>query len=302
MKDVIRQLHQILPASQVLEQVPMSRYTTFQVGGNADCMACPHDANELIAVLRLLRETDTPHVVIGRGSNLLVSDSGIRGCVVRIADGFDALSVRGNTIRALAGASLRSVALLAIRSGLAGLEFAGGIPGCVGGGVIMNAGAYDGELKDYITAVTVLDADLQPQTLRADEITFRYRGSSIGDAGQIVLAAEFTLPTGDPDAGMEKLNSFTALRTGKQPLNYPSAGSTFKRPTGYYAGALIEQCGLKGCAIGGAQVSEKHAGFVVNAGGACANDIHRLICHIRQIVQQETGITLECEVKLLGFE
>jgi UDP-N-acetylmuramate dehydrogenase len=238
--------------------------------------------------------------VIGRGSNLLVSDKGFAGVVIKLADDFSDISVHKNTVYAQAGATLRDLTAACIEAGLSGLEFAGGIPGALGGGVAMNAGAYGGELKDFISFVRVLTPDGEIRELANSEMRFSYRQSAVGPGGLIVLGASFTLPEGNRDASLKLLADLNARRKNCQPLNYPSAGSTFKRPPGYFAGTLIEQCGLKGCSVGGAAVSEKHAGFIINTGGATAADIHALIRHVQDEVARKTGIPLETEVKLIG--
>ncbi len=290
----------LLGEAGVLENEPMAAHTTFQTGGPADLMLMPKSTEQISAVLRTLHEEGAPYVVIGRGSNLLVSDEGYRGAVVRLADGFDAITVEGNRVTAQAGASLKLLCLESIRAGLAGLEFAGGIPGALGGAVYMNAGAYDGEIKDFLTSVHVLDRNFALRELDAEALRLSYRHSAVSEEGYVVLDATFTLKEGDPQASLNKMNEFNARRREKQPLAWPSAGSTFKRPAGYYAGPLIEQCGLKGFCIGGAQVSEKHAGFIINTGNAASRDIYELIAHVKKTVLRETGVPLEPEVRLLG--
>ena len=290
----------LLGEAGVLENEPMASHTTFKTGGPADWMVLPHTADELASVLRTLREEKMPYTVIGRGSNLLVSDEGYRGAVVKLADGFDNITVRGNTVTAEAGAALKTLCLESIRAGLRGLEFAGGIPGSLGGAVYMNAGAYDGEIKDFLVSARVLDKDLNIREVPAAALGLSYRRSAVGEEGYIVLDAAFCLEKGDAQASLDKMNEFNARRREKQPLAWPSAGSTFKRPAGHYAGPLIEQCGLKGFTIGGAQVSEKHAGFIINTGEAYSRDIYELILHVKETVRKETGVLLEPEVRLLG--
>lgn len=290
----------LLGEAGVLENEPMASHTTFKTGGPADWMVLPHTADELASVLRALREEKMPYTVIGRGSNLLVSDEGYRGAIVKLADGFDNITVRGNTVTAEAGAALKALCLESIRAGLRGLEFAGGIPGSLGGAVYMNAGAYDGEIKDFLVSARVLDKDLNIREVPAAALGLSYRRSAVGEEGYIVLDATFTLEKGDAQASLDKMNEFNARRREKQPLAWPSAGSTFKRPAGHYAGPLIEQCGLKGFTIGGAQVSEKHAGFIINTGEAYSRHIYELILHVKETVRKETGVLLEPEVRLLG--
>ena len=300
LKHLTARLISLLGEAGVRENESMAAHTTFKTGGPADLMLLPHTEDGLISVLRVLREESVPFSVIGRGSNLLVSDEGLHGAVVKLAERMDGISVRENRVTAQAGASLRPICLEAIRAGLSGLEFAGGIPGSLGGAVAMNAGAYGGEIGDFITSVRVLDRRFETLCLSAAELDFSYRRSAVAEQEYIVLDAEFTLPEGDPQASMDKMNELNARRRDKQPLNYPSAGSTFKRPAGHFAGALIEQCGLKGFSIGGAQVSEKHARFIINMGDAFSRDIYELILHVQDTVLKETGVFLEPEVKMLG--
>lgn len=297
---LISELALAIGPEKVLENEPMSNHTTFKTGGNADLMLLVQTETQLLSVLRLLKNAHTPYILIGRGSNLLVSDEGLRGVVLKLADGFDKITVNGNLVYAQAGATLRATCLAAIYAGLGGLEFAGGIPGCVGGGVAMNAGAYGGELQDVTQDVRILTPDLEIRTLNGGQMNFSYRKSMVQETGCIVLGASFSLRPDDVDKAMEKFNCLNARRKEKQPLNFPSAGSTFKRPQGNYASALIDKCKLKGFTIGGAQVSEKHAGFIINIGNASSRDIYELICHVRQEVLKQTGVMLEPEVKLLG--
>ncbi len=229
---------------------------------------------------------------------MLASDAGFRGVIVKITYG--SIHTDGNTVYADAGVPLKAVAAEAAKAGLCGLEFAAGIPGSLGGGIVMNAGAYDGELGDYITTVRVLDKDGELCTLSNAQMEFSYRHSIMQQNSGVVLGASFALTPGDCDAITAKMDAFAVRRREKQPLEYPSAGSTFKRPKDGYAGALIEQCGLKGYALGGACVSPKHAGFIINAGCATSADIYRLIRHVQDVVLRETGVILEPEIKFLG--
>jgi UDP-N-acetylmuramate dehydrogenase len=279
---------------------PMRNHTTFKAGGPAKELYLPKNEDEIRRALTRAQNSGLPWIVIGRGSNLLVSDKGFAGVVIKLADDFSDISVHKNTVYAQAGATLRDLTAACIEAGLSGLEFAGGIPGALGGGVAMNAGAYGGELKDFISFVRVLTPDGEIRELANSEMRFSYRQSAVGPGGLIVLGASFTLPEGNRDASLKLLADLNARRKNCQPLNYPSAGSTFKRPPGYFAGTLIEQCGLKGCSVGGAAVSEKHAGFIINTGGATAADIHALIRHVQDEVARKTGIPLETEVKLIG--
>ena len=279
---------------------PMAAHTTFKTGGPVELMLLPHTEEEVAGVLYDLRQEGIPFVVIGRGSNLLVSDEGLQGAVVKLADRFDSISIERNRIFAQSGAHLKLLCMEAIRAGLAGLEFAGGIPGCVGGAVCMNAGAYDGEIRDFFTSARVLTPEFEIIDIPASDMQFGYRHSVIFEKNHVVLGAAFTLPDGDPEASLSKMNGFNVRRREKQPLEYPSAGSTFKRPKGNFAGTLIEKCGLKGYMIGGAQVSEKHAGFIINAKDASSRDIYELILYVKHTVEERTGVIMEPEVRLLG--
>ena len=290
-----------LGSENVRQNEPMSGHTTFKTGGNADLLLLPRTEQQIIAALRLLYEYNMPHFFVGRGSNLLVSDDGIRGAVIKIADGFDRIHVsQDGVLTAQAGAPLHTVCMEAVCAGFGGLEFAGGIPGCLGGGVMMNAGAYGGELKDFVSSVDILTPDLEKKTMSHSEMEFGYRSSVAQKKGFLILGASFRLCTQEREACLARMNDFNSRRREKQPLTYPSAGSTFKRPKGAYAGTLIEQTGLKGFTIGGAQVSEKHAGFIINLGSATSRDIYELIDIVRKKVLDHTGILLEPEVKMLG--
>lgn len=278
---------------------PMSAYTTFKTGGAADLFLEPSSAEEIIFALELLKDGSVPYIIIGKGSNLLVSDDGFRGAVIKLGEKFSAIGLNGTTITAQSGASMASVAALALKNGLTGLEFAAGIPGSVGGGVCMNAGAYGGELKDIIKTVSVLK-DGEIKTLKCEECGFGYRSSRIMREKMIALGAEFELQRGDYSEISAKMKDFAERRISKQPLEYPSAGSTFKRPEGYFAGKLIEDSGLKGFGIGAAQVSEKHCGFIINKGGAASSDIYDLISAVQKKVFDKFGVRLETEVRLVG--
>jgi len=293
-----RYFEKIIDTRFILENEPMSKHTTFKTGGPADFLLIPQNESQLIECIRLLRDNNENFFVMGRGSNLLVSDAGYRGTVVKISYGKAASA--GDTLYADAGANLKSVAFCAMENSLSGLEFAAGIPGSLGGGAIMNAGAYGSELKDFITGLRVLDHNLKITDIPNADAGFSYRHSLLGEKGFIVLGASFKLCLVDKKEISQKMEDLAARRREKQPLEFPSAGSTFKRPPGGYAGALIEKCGLKGKSIGGAQVSEKHAGFIINTGSATSTDIYRLISYMRKAVHARTGINLEPEVRLLG--
>lgn len=284
---------------RLLENEPMSRHTTFRVGGPADLMFLPASAQELCDALRLAREAGIPAQVLGNGSNLIVRDGGIRGLTIVLGEHFSDIRIEGKRLCVQAGALLSRVATAAMEAGLSGLEFAGGIPGTLGGGCAMNAGAYGGQISDVLVSAEVLLGG-EVRTLSLEEMQMGYRTTLPLREGGVVLSACFELERDDPDAILSRMKELNARRRDKQPLNLPSAGSTFKRPEGHFAGALIEGCGLKGCAIGAAQVSEKHAGFIVNTGGATAKDILQLIAHVQAVVRRETGVELEPEVKIMG--
>ena len=277
----------------------MSRHTTFKVGGPADAMFLPESPEQVVAAIEAAVALGVPHIVVGNGSNLLVRDGGIRGLVVLLGEGMAAIARVDNVITAWAGASLARVSAYAQASGLAGLEFASGIPGTLGGGCAMNAGAYGGQLSDRL-----LDAQVYlngaVRTLTRDEMQMGYRTTLPLREGGVVLSARFALQPDDPEAIAGRMRELNARRRDKQPLNYPSAGSTFKRPEGYFAGALIEQAGLKGRSVGGAQVSEKHAGFIVKTGDCTAADIIALIRIVQDEVKANSGVALEPEVRIIG--
>lgn len=288
-----------LPKLKLMTDEPMRDHTTFRVGGPADVFVCP-DSEELPVVLRLAKEHQIPVTVIGNGSNLLVSDRGIRGLVIEIGNRMDEIAVEGTRIRAGAGALLSKVAQIAAGASLGGMEFAAGIPGSIGGAVVMNAGAYGGEIRDIIVSATVLDADGNVQTLTKEELDLSYRHSCIMDKNYYVMEAEFELCSKPEEEIRSVMAELRQKRLEKQPLEFPSAGSTFKRPEGYFAGKLIQDAGLRGYQVGDAQVSEKHCGFVINRGNASAADILQLICDVQQKVKENFGVTLETEVRILG--
>ena len=283
----------------IRENVPLSACTTLRLGGPADFLAEPGSEAELQEALTWARERGLPVTVIGRGSNLLVRDGGIRGLVIRIAGSLGGLTVAGETLTAGAGAALTEVSRLAADRGLAGLSFAAGIPGSVGGGTVMNAGAYGGELCQTVVSVEGLRPDGTPFRYAAEELGFGYRESRLQHEEVLLTRVEMRLTPGDPEAIRAEMREFNRRRAEKQPLNLPSAGSTFKRPAGGFAAELIDRCGLKGLRIGGAQVSEKHAGFLVNLGGTAA-DFEALMNEVARRVLQETGVALTPEVRILG--
>lgn len=289
-----------LPQVTIIENAPMKDYTSFQVGGPADLLVCPETAEALAACRRILKEENVPTTVIGAGSNLLVSDSGIRGVVLRLCKPFSKITVEGTSLIAEAGVSLARLANEALSHSLTGLEFASGIPGSLGGAVFMNAGAYGGEMKDVVVETTYLDANGTICRMSGDAHDFGYRKSIFCGTENIILSSRLELKEGNPDEIRATMLDLNGRRKEKQPLNFPSAGSTFKRPTGYFAGKLIEDAGLKGFSVGGAQVSEKHAGFVINKGGATAGDIYKLMQEVSRIVFEKFGVSLEPEVRMLG--
>lgn len=279
---------------------PMNRHTTFKIGGCADYFAVPSSETEISDIIKLCREENVEYTVIGNGSNLLVSDFGISGVVINISDSLSDIKTDGTKITAGAGVLLSRLANAALSKGLAGLEFAAGIPGTLGGGIFMNAGAYGGELKDVIKSVSYIDEEGLLKTAQREELGFGYRKSMFSGRSCVILSCILELEEGDREEIKAKMAELNAKRANKQPLSMPSAGSTFKRPEGHYAGGLIEQAGLKGCSIGGAAVSEKHAGFVVNTGGATAGDVMNLIKHIQKEVREKFSVDLEPEVKMIG--
>ena len=281
------------------EQEPMTRRTTFGIGGPA-LLLRPRSRAELQAAMTLCREAGEEPFILGRGSNLLVSDSGISRPVIRLDGDFTAITREGNTLRCGAGASLIAVCRAAAENSLSGIEWGYGIPGSLGGGVYMNAGAYGGELRDVLTEVTFLDEAGEYRTLPAAELSLSYRHSIFEERpGTVIVEAVLTLTHGDPAAIRAAMEDYMSRRREKQPLEYGSAGSTFKRPVGNYASALVDQCGLKGLSVGGAEVSRKHAGFIINRGGATAADVRELIAEVQRIVREKTGYTLECEIKYI---
>lgn len=281
---------------------PMSRHTSFRVGGPADLLADPSAPEHVQALRSFASKCGTPFTVIGAGTNILVRDGGIRGIVCRIGNAMSRVSlVPGEqAITAQAGASIRSVCIAAGEAGLSGLEFAIGIPGHVGGGVVMNAGAHGGCLADAVTSVLSLSRDCEFVNWSASDLCFGYRHSALLGTDHIVLEATFGLSQGDPAAIRRRHEEILAKRRATQPTDLPSAGSVFRRPPGHYAGALIEAAGLKGARVGGAQVSGKHAGFIVNTGGATASDVLQLIEHVQRVVAERSGVMLEPEVLVLG--
>lgn len=294
---------EIVGADHVLCDEPMSAHTTFRVGGPADWFITPGNAEELRAVLELCSERGIRPYIMGRGSNLLVADAGLRGAVVQIAQNMAGVEVLPDgMVKAQAGVSNAKVAAVACRSSLAGYEFAAGIPGTVGGAAIMNAGAYDGEFRDVAVEVTCLSPAYEVVKVTAEEADWSYRHSAMGDKGMIVLDATLKLQPGNPEEIQARMDDLAQRRSSKQPLDVPSAGSTFKRPPGHFAGKLIQDAGMQGHTVGGAMVSTKHAGFVVNANNATAADVLQVIRDVQSEVNAQFGVTLAPEVRLWGFD
>jgi len=300
---LLSELRAAFPALAVRENEPLARHCSFRIGGPAAVMLLPDSADGIASLCRWLRERGVKPFLLGNGTNMLFPDEGLDRIVVKTAPGAGRIAVDGARVVAEAGATLAQTASAALAAGLTGLEFAHGIPGSVGGGVFMNAGAYGGELKDVVSRVTYLDEDLQVCTVSGAEAAFVYRGSIFKQhRGWVILSAAFELKPGDREAIRETMRDLAARRRDKQPLEYPSAGSTFKRPEGYFAAKLIEDCGLKGLQVGGAQVSEKHSGFVINKGGATCADVLALCARVYDAVMARFGVALEREVELLGIE
>lgn len=291
-------LKQVCPELQILEQEPMSRHTTFRVGGPVSLMVLPKTIEQAAAAVRIAAQAGIRPFFLGNGSNLLVPDAGCDVFVIKTLNGLCNAEVEGTQIVAGSGILLARLAVLARDHGLTGLEFAHGIPGSLGGAVTMNAGAYDGEMSQVVTEVTLLNASGEIET--TNRFDFSYRHSAFSDGSRMIFSAKLQLQPGDPQTIRARMEELMERRKSKQPLEWPSAGSTFKRPQGYFAAALIDQCGLKGLTVGGAQVSEKHAGFVINKGGATCADILSLMEQVRRRVFEATGVELEPEVKVLG--
>ena len=289
-------------AKPLLAQEPMAKHTSFRIGGPADVLAQPADEAELAALLKRAAEHAVPVTLIGNGSNLLVRDKGIRGLVIKLSNSFSDMKALGNELTFGSGISLAMASKKAASLSLSGLEFAVGIPGTIGGAVYMNAGAYDGEMAKVVTSVRVMDMQGKISELQASELDFAYRHTALQNSGLIVTSVTCVLQPDEADAIAAKMADFSQRRISKQPLELPSAGSMFKRPPGYFAGTLIDQTGLKGYTVGGAQVSTKHAGFVVNVGGATAQDVLQLISDVQSKVFAAHGVRLEPEVLVLGEE
>lgn len=290
----------ILGEENVLKNEPMKNHTTFRVGGPADWFVTPEEEEQVREIVNVLRREKIPYYVMGNGSNLLVGDKGYRGVVIQVYKKMNRIKTTDNTIYAQAGVLLSKIAAEALAQGLTGLEFASGIPGTLGGAVMMNAGAYGGEMKQVLKSALALTAEGDFKVLPAEQMELGYRTSVFSKNGDIVLSAEMELKPGNPDEIRAYMDELKEQRVTKQPLEYPSAGSTFKRPEGYFAGKLIQDAGLRGFQVGGAQVSEKHCGFVINKGNATAADIMSLIEQVSEKVEEMSGVRLEPEVKRIG--
>lgn len=299
MVEIVDKLKEVLKEGKIYLNEPMKRHTSFKIGGPADVLVMPSNREELLRLISFLKKESIPFFVLGNGTNLLVSEKGIRGVVIKLSC-LRNVVVEGNKIIAEAGASLSYIANVALVHELSGFEFASGIPGTLGGAIVMNAGAYGPEMKDVIEKVEVLDEDGNVRLLENGEMNFSYRHSIIQEKNWIVLMAWISLIKGNYDEIKKKMEELNVRRKEKQPLEYPSAGSTFKRPPGYYAGKLIEDAGLKGYSIGGAKVSEKHSGFIINTGNATFYDVLNLIEHVQKVVKEKFGVELVPEVKIVG--
>lgn len=298
--NVIHLLEKKINRKYIIEDEMMSKHTTFKIGGPADLYVIPRSEEELVYAIEVCMKEDIPYYVIGNGSNLLVTDKGFRGVIIEVYKQLSEITVEGNRVTAYAGALLSKVANVAAEYGLTGFEFAHGIPGTLGGAVTMNAGAYDGEIKDVIESATVIDENGKVKTLLAEELELQYRKSIVSKLGYTVIKATLLLQEGDKEAILAKMKDLMQRRRDKQPLEYPSAGSTFKRPVGHFAGKLIMDAGLRGYQLGGAQVSEKHCGFVINKDNATCQDILDLIHHVQEEIKNKFDVQMETEVKMIG--
>lgn len=300
MENLYSLFQEFMDADRILLEEPMEKHTTFRIGGPADYVLQPASAEEVRKAVDVCRRHRIPWFIMGNGSNLLVSDQGYRGAVIQLYRNMSQADVDGCRIKAQAGTSLAGLSKKAMEASLTGLEFAGGIPGTLGGAVTMNAGAYGGEMKDVLESVTALESSGQVISLRADQLEMGYRDSVVKRRQCIVLEAVMRLRPGDKEAIRESMQDLAQKRISKQPLEYPSAGSAFKRPKGHFAGKLIMDAGLKGCRVGDAQVAEKHCGFVINRGHATAADVAALMKHVQDEVMRQFQVKLEPEVKFLG--
>lgn len=285
---------------EIFENKPLKKYTSFKIGGNADIFIIPENETQLKNIISLINKENLPFFILGKGSNLLISDEGYKGVILNLGSGFKKIKKEGNTLICGAGVPLAKACVFAMNNSLSGLEFAWGIPGSCGGALFMNAGAYGNDISDIVTEATHITKSGEIKTLRKDEMRLSYRKSIYSENSLVITSVKMALTPAKSEDIRSKMYEIIDRRKSKQPLNYPSAGSIFKRPVGYYAGALIQQAGLKGFTVGGAMVSEKHSGFIVNKGGATAKDVCELIKIIKEKVYETSGVKLECEVKTLG--
>lgn len=301
MKENIRKkFASILENEQIFIDEPMCKHTTFRLGGPADFYLCPTEVKQVEEILHICKEEEMPYFILGNGSNLLVSDKGFRGVVIQIYKNMNQIQVEGEKVKAQAGALLSAIAKKAAQAELTGMEFASGIPGTLGGAAVMNAGAYGGEMKDILESVTVLTGEGEILVLESSQLHMGYRTSVIKEKGYIVMEATLALKKGDKEQIQEQMDDLKERRVSKQPLEFPSAGSTFKRPEGYFAGKLIQDTGLRGYQVGGAKISDKHCGFVINTGDATADDVAQLIRNVQDKVYEKFQVKLEPEVRFLG--
>ena len=298
-EEIVRELYAIAGEDAVQTAEPMKNHTTFRVGGPADYFVAPHTEEEIRKIVALCEEKEIPWFVTGNGSNLVVSDEGYHGVILSVYKNFQGIEVEGNRIRAKAGSMLVSISRAAREAGLSGMEFASGIPGTLGGGVRMNAGAYGGEMSQVVTAVTVVNRNGEIMELDNSTMEYGYRTSVIQNQSFVVTKVTFRLQPGDPEQIAAKMEELAIRRREKQPLEYPSAGSTFKRPEGHFAGQLIMEAGLRGYSVGGAKVSEKHCGFIINTGNATAEDVKDVIWEVQRRVKERFHVELEPEIKFL---
>ncbi len=298
--ELLKELGRALDSDRIVTDGSMDKYTTFRTGGKAELIVEPQNTEEIKKLVEIFSAFNTPYLVLGNGSNVLASDEGIAVPIIHLGKRMSGMEVFDSCMTAQGGAALSAAASFAAEHSLSGLEFAAGIPGTVGGGVAINAGAYGGELKDVVEAVSFVGPDAVEYAVSAQEMEFGYRTSVLLDSGCIITGVSFVLKHGIKEEIYEKMNELNRRRREKQPLEYPSAGSSFKRPVGYFAGTLIEEAGLKGYAVGEAQVSEKHAGFVINKGGATSADILAVMDHVQRTVMEKNGVMLEPEVRIWG--
>lgn len=296
----IEELKQILDVEQIKQNELMKHHTTFRIGGCADIMTFPHTENQIVEIIKIANKHNISYTVIGNGSNILVTDKGIRGVVIKIADNFADIKIEGQLIYAQSGARLTAISRRIYEESLTGFEFASGIPGTIGGGVYMNAGAYDSEMKNVVKSVKVLTSTGNILELENEDMDFGYRKSKAMQEGYIILSVIIKLEKGDKSQIKAKIDDFTNKRVTKQPVSEYSAGSTFKRPVGHFAGKLIEDTGLRGYSIGHSKISEKHCGFVINKGESTCKEMLEFIHHVKHKVYEKTGVKLEEEIKIIG--